>query len=66
VPTAGQNFQHSGIKSIVVGDMNYSSGTTRLTRRTVLCGCCAALTGIRIVPAFAALGDDPASAPPSS
>ena len=43
--------------------MNYSSGTTRLTRRTILCGCCAALTGIKIVPALAALGDDPASAP---
>jgi quercetin dioxygenase-like cupin family protein len=43
--------------------MNYSSSTTRLTRRTILCGCCAALTGIKIVPSFAALGDDPTSAP---
>jgi quercetin dioxygenase-like cupin family protein len=43
--------------------MNYTSKATRLTRRTILCGCCAALTGIKVVPSFAALGDDPDTAP---
>jgi hypothetical protein len=43
--------------------MHRPAGTTRFTRRTIICGCCAALTGIKIVPSFAALGDDPASAP---
>jgi hypothetical protein len=43
--------------------MDYELGTKTLNRRTVLCDCCGALTGIKIVPAFAALSDDQASAP---
>jgi hypothetical protein len=43
--------------------MHHALSTTRFTRRTIICGCCAALTGMRIVPSFAALTDDPASAP---
>jgi quercetin dioxygenase-like cupin family protein len=43
--------------------MDHALGVKKFTRRTILCGCCAALTGARIVPSFAALGDDPDSAP---
>jgi quercetin dioxygenase-like cupin family protein len=43
--------------------MNHSPRDTRLSRRTILCGCCAALTGMKIVPSFAAIGDDPEAAP---
>jgi hypothetical protein len=43
--------------------MNYQSGATQLTRRTMICGCCAALVGAKTVPAFAVTTDDPASAP---
>ena len=43
--------------------MHHALSTTRFTRRTIICGCCAALTGMKIVPSFAALTDDPASAP---
>jgi hypothetical protein len=43
--------------------MNYASRAAELSRRTMLCGCCAALAGIKTVPAFAAISDDPASAP---
>jgi hypothetical protein len=43
--------------------MNYAMRTSRVSRRTMLCGCCAALTGMKVVPSFAALGDDPATAP---
>lgn len=34
-----------------------------LRRRQFICGCCATLVGARIVPAFAAIGDDAATAP---
>ncbi|HLH96895.1 MAG TPA: hypothetical protein VKW08_17425 [Xanthobacteraceae bacterium] len=43
--------------------MQHAVGTTRFTRRAFVCGCCAALTGVKIVPSFAALGDDAESAP---
>jgi hypothetical protein len=43
--------------------MHHALSTTRFTRRTIICGCCAALAGMKIVPSFAALTDDPASAP---
>jgi quercetin dioxygenase-like cupin family protein len=43
--------------------MHHPLGTTRFTRRTIICGCCAALAGMKTVPSFAALSDDPASAP---
>lgn len=43
--------------------MEASTKTGLLRRRQFICGCCAALVGARVVPAFAAVGDDPAMAP---
>ena len=43
--------------------MQASTNTRLLPRRQFICGCCAALVGARVVPAFAAAGDDPATAP---
>jgi quercetin dioxygenase-like cupin family protein len=43
--------------------MQTSTSTGLFRRRQFLCGCCATLVGARAVPALAALGDDPASAP---
>jgi quercetin dioxygenase-like cupin family protein len=43
--------------------MEVTMKTGLLQRRQFICGCCAALVSARVVPAFAAVGDDPATAP---
>ena len=43
--------------------MEASTKTGLLRRRQFICGCCAALVGARMVPAIAAVGDDPKTAP---
>jgi mannose-6-phosphate isomerase-like protein (cupin superfamily) len=45
------------------GTMGSRSATPLVNRRRFVCGCCATLVGAHVVPACAAVADDPRSAP---